>query len=56
MGKIVWGKGWEELLALLSQDKQAREEVLSVPIVCYGAGEAASEVTQPAPACHAVHS
>lgn len=45
LGKIVWGKGWEELLALLDQDREARSAVLSVPIDCYGAGEAASEVT-----------
>ena len=51
LGKIVWGKGWEELLALLSQDKEARQEVLSVPIDCYGAGEAASAVHNAAHPC-----
>lgn len=48
LGKIVWGKGWEELLDLLDQDREARSEVLSVPLDCYGAGEAACEVG----ACH----
>ena len=44
LGKIVWGKGWEELIALLSQHSEARSQVLSVPLDIYGTGEAASEV------------
>lgn len=44
LGKIVWGKGWEELLLLLDQGREERSEVLAVPLDCFGAGEAASEV------------
>lgn len=44
LGKIVWGKGWEELIALLSQHTEARCQVLSEPLDIYGTGEAASEV------------
>lgn len=44
LGKIVWGKGWEELIALLSQHTEARSQVLSEPLDVYGTGEAASEV------------
>ena len=45
LGKIVWGKGWEELIALLSQHSEARRQVLSGPLDAYGTGEAASEVS-----------
>lgn len=44
LGKIVWGKGWEELIALLGQHAEARSQVLDVPLDCYGTGEAASEM------------
>ncbi|KAL3142245.1 hypothetical protein ABBQ38_002589 [Trebouxia sp. C0009 RCD-2024] len=44
LGKIVWGKGWEELIALLSQHTEARCQVLSEPLDIYGTGEAASEI------------
>lgn len=44
LGKIVWGKGWEELIALLSQHGEARSQVLDVPLDIYGTGEAATEV------------
>ena len=44
LGKIVWGKGWEELIALLSQHTEARSQVLLEPLDIYGTGEAASEV------------
>ena len=44
LGKIVWGKGWEELIALLRQHTEARSQVLSEPLDIYGTGEAASEV------------
>ena len=45
LGKIVWGKGWEELIALLSQHADVRSQVLDIPLDCYGTGEAASEVS-----------
>ena len=41
----MWGKGWEELIALLSQHSEARRQVLSSPLDAYGTGEAASEVS-----------
>lgn len=44
LGKIVWGKGWEELIALLGQHSEARSQVVSVPLDIYGTGEAATEV------------
>lgn len=40
----MWGKGWEELIALLSQHTEARSQVLSQPLDIYGTGEAASQV------------
>ena len=44
LGKIVWGKGWEELIALLGQHSEARSQVVSSPLDIYGTGEAATEV------------
>ena len=44
LGKIVWGKGWEEFIALLGQHSEARSQVVSVPLDIYGTGEAATEV------------
>lgn len=44
LGKIVWGKGWEELIALLGQHSEARSQVVSVPLDIYGTGEAATEI------------
>ena len=43
LGKVVWGKGWEELLKLLEFCQANGGPVL--PIDCYGDGEARTKVS-----------
>ena len=45
LGKVVWGKGWEELLKLLDFCKSSPSDCPSVPIDCFGDGEARRAVS-----------
>jgi digalactosyldiacylglycerol synthase len=40
LGKLVWGKGWEELLKLLDYCKETNSPCPATAIDCYGDGEA----------------
>lgn len=44
LGKVVWGKGWEELLCLLDYCKQTDSYCPATAIHCFGDGEARASV------------
>ena len=46
LGKVVWGKGWEELLTLLAAHKRAHPDK-PLQIDAYGEGEALAAVRPP---------
>ena len=45
LGKVVWGKGWEELIKLLEHCKKTQTLCSSTVIDCYGDGEARKTVS-----------
>ena len=44
LGKVVWGKGWEELLRLMEYCKKTDNLCPTTLIDCYGDGEARKTV------------
>lgn len=45
LGKMVYGKGWDELVDLLAQDMRGSKVLANVEIDCYGYGEAQPRVS-----------
>ena len=45
LGKMVYGKGWDELVDLLAQDSRGSRALVDVQVDCYGYGEAQPRVS-----------